>query len=254
MAGEELLVITALVPVMILLMIGIYARRYKRVGPNEAMVVYGVRRGDVGFVVIGPGGGKFIQPIKESYKIMSLEAIAVDVKASGVITKSGVPLAIDALAAVRISPERTKLNAAAQQLLSKSSDEVKSLACQVFLGHLRAVSSSLDVEQVRGDVETLARMVREAASVDLGAIGLEVVSFVVQGVTDELGYLEALGKRRTQEVKGRAVVAEAVARKMEGDPARARRVFDFLEGVAGLSDAEFDELMRQVAALAQAKK
>src|SRR5437867_6813404 len=114
----------------------IYARRYKRVPPNQAMVVFGRRRGDVGYNVI-MGGGKFILPIVEQVEYLDLSLQTLEIHVPAVITRSGVPLTVECVAQIKISNERTKLNVAAVQLLGKTRDGVAQLAEATIVGQVR---------------------------------------------------------------------------------------------------------------------
>jgi flotillin len=214
MAGEEFLVLVVVaVAIAFFLIIGIYASRYKRVPTDQAMVVYGSRKGDVGFTIVGGGGGKFIMPIKESYKMMSLEVQTLLIRVQDVITRSGVPVTVDCVAQIKISAEKTKLNVAAQQLLNKPTQEISGMAEQTITGHVRGVCATLEVEGINSDRDALSSKIREVAVPDLGNMGLEIVSLTVKDIADQVGYLEALGKRRTAEVKRDAIVGEAAARR-----------------------------------------
>ena len=214
MAGEEIIVLGVVaVAVVFFLIIGIYANRYKRVPTDQAMVVYGSRKGDVGFTIVGGGGGKFIVPIKESYKMMSLEVQTLLIRVQDVITRSGVPVTVDCVAQIKISAEKTKLNVAAQQLLNKPTQEISGMAEQTITGHVRGVCATLEVEGINSDRDALSSKIREVAVPDLGNMGLEIVSLTVKDIADQVGYLEALGKRRTAEVKRDAIIGESAARR-----------------------------------------
>ena len=213
MAGEEFLLIAVLIVVGIFLTVGIYASRYKRVPTDQAMVVYGNKKGDVGFTIVGGGGGKFIIPIKESYKFMSLEVQTLLIRVQDVITRSGVPVTVDCVAQIKISSEKTKLNVAAQQLLNKPTNEISGMAEQTITGHVRGVCATLEVEGINSDRDALSSKIREVAVPDLGNMGLEIVSLTVKDIADQVGYLEALGKRRTAEVKRDAIIGESAARR-----------------------------------------
>jgi flotillin len=213
MAGEEILILGFVIVVVIVLMtIVIYARRYKRVPPNQAMVVFGRRRGDVGYNVI-MGGGKFILPIVEQVEYLDLSLQTLEIHVPAVITRSGVPLTVECVAQIKISNERTKLNVAAVQLLGKTREGVAQLAEATIVGQVRGVCATLEVEQINSDREALATKIREVAVPELGNMGLEIISLQVKDISDTQGYLEALGKRRTAEVKRDAIIGEAAARR-----------------------------------------
>ena len=59
----------------------------------------------------------------------------------------------------------------------------------------------------------LFKKVKELAAPDLNAMGLQVVSLTIRNVTDKQGYIEALGRPRTAQVKRDAVRGEAEAER-----------------------------------------
>ena len=243
--AEELLLIAATL-FLFAAVIALYANRYKRVPPDQAMVVYGARRGDVGFTVIGGGGGRFIRPIVESYKVMSLEARSLEIRSLAVKTKSGISLNLNSEAQIKISNEQSKLNLAAQHLLSKSANEIDAMVQEVLQGKISVACAGLEPEQVNADRAALGGKVREAASADLSQYGLDLVSFEVKDVDDDLGYISAIGKEAFNTHLTRAQIAAEVRMKMQGDPSRARRIAVFLERIASLDDAEFERVLKSV--------
>lgn len=207
MVGVVLLVIA------ILLYTNVVARRYKKVPPDQAMVVFGRKRGDRAFVVVPPGGAKFIVPIVEAHRMLSLEMHRLNITTPDTITRSGVPITVDLIALVRISSDPESLETAAVHWLSKPASEMLEAASWVIVGHTRGVCALLEVEQINADRDALSGRIRDEASKDFAKSGLEIVSLTVKDISDQVGYLEALGKRRTAEVKRDAIVAEATARK-----------------------------------------
>ncbi len=180
MAGQEIIVAM----VAIFLVIGIFAHRYKRVPPDQAMVVYGQKRGDRGFTVISPGGGKFILPVKESYKLLSLAPRPLSFKVLRVSDSDKVLVDVLLRAEYKISAERTKLDLAAQYLLSRTTESTDQMVKETLAARLRAVCSALGAADVARNREEIARKVREASESDLGEFGLEIVHLLVVDVLE----------------------------------------------------------------------
>lgn len=194
MAGEEFVLIMVLIIVAIFLQVGIFASRYKRVPPDQAMVVYGQRRGDRSFVVIGPGGGKFILPIKESYKFLSLAPRPLSFKVLKVADASKALSDIHLRVEYKVSAERTKLDLAAQHLLSRSTEDTDRMVRETVAARLRGVCSALHAGEVAADREGLAQKVRDASDADLGMFGLEIMHLLVVDILDSAS-LPDLGDR-----------------------------------------------------------
>ena len=154
-------------------MIAIYASRYKRVPPNQALVVYGRRsRPGVareGFIVL-VGGGKFIVPIVETFSLLSLAPFVVEVK----IEDAG-GAGCELLAAAKLTREPEGLRRAAQNLLDKPIEEVRAVAATILEGHARDLLSR---ELSPRDPE-FAEKLEAATRPDYDKIGLEIVGKVV---------------------------------------------------------------------------
>ena len=209
--------IIAIIALVIFLVLAIYASRYKKVPPDKAMVVYGrrTREGRVGYQVI-TGGGKFIVPIVEAYEYIPLDVRTLDVVVQEIVTdvkQSGAKLNIKAVAQVRVSDDMATLKTAATQLLHKRDVEINEIALKTLEGHVRGICATLSIEQVNSERDAVASQVQGLAANDLKNIGLEIRSFVIKEIEDERGYLDALGVKRTEEVKRDARIGKANANR-----------------------------------------
>ena len=68
---------------------------------------------------------------------------------------------------------------------------------------------TLTVEEVYKDREQFAALVRDVASPDVGKMGVEILSFTIKDVHDDVDYLESLGKSQTASVKRDAEIGVA---------------------------------------------
>jgi flotillin len=195
------------------------ARRYKKVGPNQVMVISGRkykiktpdgRVDEVGFR-IRRGGGAFIMPLLEKVDLLSLEIMTLDVTTPEVYTKPGVPIIVDGVAQVKVGGDEHSIRTSSEQFLGKTPDQIKDIALQTVEGHLRAIIGTMTVEDIYKNRDQFAASVQEVAVSDLANMGLQIVSFTMKDIRDNHGYLEALGKPRTAEVKRDAIIAQAEA-------------------------------------------
>ncbi|MGC9335965.1 MAG: flotillin family protein, partial [Anaerolineae bacterium] len=201
---------------------GFYASRYKKVGPNQVLVISGRRREmispvsgkkeRVGFRVV-KGGGTFIIPVLERVDILSMEILTIEVEVRSVYTVEGVPVHVDGVAQIKIRGEDASIYTAAEQFLSKGPDGIVYVAHETLAGHLRAILGMLTVEEIYKDRDAFAQKVLEVSGSDLANMGLEIVSFVIKDIRDDKEYLESLGRTRTAEVKRDAVKGEAEAQR-----------------------------------------
>jgi flotillin len=193
--------------------------RYTKVGPNEVLVASGMKHkytdpdGTVrprGFR-IKKGGGTFVVPMLEKVDILSLELMTIDVQTPEVYTSKGVPVKVDGVAQVKIKGDDISISTAAEQFLSKTTDEIKSVAMQTLEGHLRAILGTMTVEEIYQNRDAFASKVQEVAAGDMANMGLGIVSFTIRDIRDSQGYLDALGKPRIAQVKRDAQIAQAEA-------------------------------------------
>lgn len=185
---------------------------FHKAGPNEALIVSG--GGRLPKIVVG--GRVFVLPILQKVQRLSLEVMTLTVETPRVYTKEGVAASVDGVAQVKVARSEEAIRTAAQQFLAKRPEEVGRIALQTMEGHQRAMLGTMTVEEIYQDRDAFARQVREVASTDMANMGLEIVSFTIRDIRDEQGYLDALGVRRTAEVKRDAAIGQAEAERDAG--------------------------------------
>ena len=227
-------VMIVIVIILIIIMVLALASRYVKVPPNKAMVVFGHKfKGDEGVQIL-TGGGKFIIPIIESWSWLDLGITTLNISVTDVVTKEGVMLDVEAVTQTQIDPQEDALKTAAVMLLNKTNDEIEYVAKKTLEGHVRGVCATLTIEQINADRAAVSEEILKVAVGDLRNMGLNVVSFTIRDLMDKVGYLYAMGKRRTSEVKKDAIIGQANAnmeaqklsaiRAKEGDIAEAEAV------------------------------
>lgn len=214
--------IAALVVFLFVVVLPAYSKLYRKVGPNEVLVISGGKgelvvdetgeRRRLGFRIV-KGGGSLVNPLTERVETMSLELITLDIVTPEMYTKLGVPIKVDGVAQIKVKGDDVSIRTAAEQFLNKSRDEIKQIAYQTVAGHLRAILGTLTVEEVYAAHDTFAQRVAEVSAGDLSNMGLEVVSFTIREISDSRGYLEAIGKTRIAQVKRDAAIGEAEANR-----------------------------------------
>ena len=180
---------------------------FRTVGPNQAII----RSGGGSEPKVTVGGRIFVLPILQRAQILSLEVMTLTVNTQTVYTKEGVAVSVDGVAQVKVARSEEAIRTAAQQFLGKSPQAVSEIALQTMEGHQRAILGTMTVEDIYQDRDAFATLVRDVASTDMANMGMEIVSFTIRDIRDEHGYLEALGVRRTSEVKRDASIGQAEA-------------------------------------------
>jgi len=147
---------------------------------------------------------------------MSLEVMTLNPVCDNVETKQGVPLTVTGVAQVKIMKNPELLGVAAEQFLGKNEGEITDTILQTLEGHLRAILGTLTVEEVYKDRDQFANLVREIAAPDVGRMGIEILSFTIKDVYDNVEYLASLGKTQTAVVKRDAEIGVAQANRDAG--------------------------------------
>jgi len=211
-------ILVFLIILSLVMVLAIYAARYKKVPPDKALVVYGRKAsgsGKKGYRVIS-GGGTFILPVVEDYAYLPLDVRTLEIVVTDIVTDvktSGAKLNIKAVTQVKIASESHSLDTASEQLLHKSDAEINEIALKTLEGHVRGICATMTIEAINSDRDTVSEKIQSMADRDLKNMGIEIRSFVIKEVEDEYGYLDALGRKRTAEVKRDARIGEADANK-----------------------------------------
>src|SRR3954468_7756344 len=218
-SGTTVVFASVVLALVVFTLIIVVLSRYTKVGPNQVLVVSGKRHRYVdpdgtehvrGFRIV-KGGGTFIIPVIEKADVLSLELLTIDVQTPEVYTSKGVPVKVDGVAQIKVKGDDVSIATAAEQFLSKETDDIKSIAMQTLEGHLRAILGTMTVEEIYQNRDAFASKVQEVAAGDMANMGLTIVSFTIRDIRDTQGYLDALGKPRIAQVKRDAQIAKAEA-------------------------------------------
>ncbi len=197
----------------------LFARNYIKVPPSTVAIFYGRKhmlidekgnRTTVGFRVVR-GGAALRVPVLEQVAYLSLNIISIPLRIQKAYTKEGVAVTVEAVANVKIAGDDVSLRGAAERFLGMTPDQIKGVIFQTLEGHLRAILGTLTVEEINADRQAFAQKMTDEAAVDLKKMGVNIDILTIQQISDEQGYLDALGKKRTAEVKRDAIVGEALA-------------------------------------------
>src|SRR5712691_8678764 len=203
------LIVVGLGVVAIMCLFGMFARLYRKVGPHEALLVYGFR----GTRVV-KGGGRVIVPMIESCRVLSLELMSFDVAPQqDLYTNQGVAVTVEAVTQIKVKSDTVSIETAAEQFLTKSPDEREGLIRLVMEGHLRGIIGQLTVEQIVKEPEMVADRMRSTCADDMTKMGLEVISFTIKEVRDKNEYITNMGRPDVARIKRDADVAAAEAER-----------------------------------------
>ncbi len=193
----------------------LFARNYIKVSPNVVAVLSGRKRKLADGRMVGyrmvKGGAALRIPLLEKVEYLSLNVMTIPLQITRAYTIQGVPVSVKAVANVKIKGDDTSLQAAAERFLGMTHDQVQRVIFQTLEGHLRSILGTLTVEEINNDRTSFAQKLTTEAAMDLEKMGLGVDVLTIQEISDDEDYLNALGKRRTAEVKRDASIGEAEA-------------------------------------------
>jgi len=184
--------------------------------PNEVLVFSGRAKNrtaegkELGYRII-KGGRTIRVPILETVDRMDLTNMIIELQVRGAYSKGGIPLAVQGVANIKVPGTEPLIHASLERFLGKSRSEIMKVARETLEGNLRGVLAILTPEQVNQDKEAFAQKLTEEAEHDLTNIGLVLDTLKIQNVTDDVGYLDAIGRMRSAEIRRKAQVAEAQA-------------------------------------------
>jgi flotillin len=194
------------------------------VPPNQIAVITGRTRtiadgSEIGYRVIR-GGRTFRVPILERVQYMDLNTIAIEVSVTNAYSKGAIPLNVQGIANVKLSSREGLLENSVERFLGRPAEYIPQLAKETLEANLRGVLATLTPEEVNEDRLKFAQTLIDEADDDIKTLGLELDVLKIQNVTDEVGYLDSVGRRQTALVIKEARVAEA-QRKAEAEEGEA---------------------------------
>jgi len=209
MMRPEIVLIVGVCALALIVLMGVAARMYRKAGPNEALVVYGVR---------GPrvikGHGTLIFPMVENCRELSLELMSFDVAPQqDLYTKQGVAVTVEAVAQIKVRSDQASILTAAEQFLTKTPPQREGLIRLVMEGHLRGIIGQLTVEQIVKEPEMVGERMRATCAEDMSKMGLEVISFTIKEVRDKNEYISNMGRPDVARIKRDAEMATADAER-----------------------------------------
>ena len=231
----------------------VFKFRYKKAGPDEALIVYGKRRlfgkkvlsdsGEVEGIRIVRGGGTFVWPGWEAYELLEIKMHTLEIDLRHVYTAQGIPINVKAVAQVKIRGDMDHIRRAAEGFLGTPTEQIRATIKETVAGHLRGIVGTLTVEELYRDQKRFQEKVREVAHPDLDGMGFEFKSFTFQEIQDDEGYLNALGQPKIQEALKNARIATANADRdaaVEEEAAREQKEKKRIDVDRGIVDSDKD--------------
>ena len=200
--------VVAIVAVVFIL-IQTIGRMLRKVGPNQALIVYGA-----GGTKVITGGSHFVLPLYQRAQEFSLELMSFDVAPSqDLYTTQGVAVNVEAVTQIKVRSDEESVKTAAEQFLSKRQEERENLIRLVMEGHLRGIVGQLTVEELVKDPENVGAKMLKTVTPDMEKMGLEVISFTIKDVRDKNDYIANMGRPQIAQIRKQADIAAALAQR-----------------------------------------
>lgn len=184
--------------------------------PSEVLIFAGLRRRigsgqQVGYRTVR-GGSALRIPVLEEVMRLDLSNMTIDLRVENAYSKGGIPLNVSGVANIKISGDEPGIHNAIERLIGKEQAEIRHIAKETLEGNLRGVMASLTPEQLNEDKVTFARTLLEEAEDDLQKLGLVLDTLQIQNISDDVLYLDSIGRKQLVELKRDSRIAEAEAK------------------------------------------
>ena len=236
-------IFAGLAVLVILFLIRGMASIYRKAGPHEALIVYGV-----GGTRVIKGHGALVMPMFQVCRGLSLELMSFDVAPQqDLYTKQGVAVTVEAVAQIKVKSDDESIRTASEQFLTKTDQEREGLIRLVMEGHLRGIIGQLTVEEIVKQPEMVSDRMRSTCADDMNKMGLEVISFTIKEVRDKNEYITNMGRPDVARIKRDADVAAAEA---DRDTA-IKRALATRESAVAKAQADQERVLAETLSLAK---
>lgn len=169
------------------------ASRYRRCPSDRILVVYGKVGGQKSANCFH-GGACFVWPVFQDYSYLSLIPIPIDIQLRGALSQQNIRVNTPSTFTVGISTEPGIMENAAERLLGQNTGQIQELAKDIIFGQMRVVIATMPIEEINADRDKLIANIANGVEVELRKVGLRLINVNVQDITDESGYIDALGR------------------------------------------------------------
>jgi flotillin len=218
-------VIVVLLFMLLFSVMALFLKYYKRCPSNRVLVIYGKTKKDQPANCIA-GGAQLVVPLIQDYAWLSLEPMQIEIPLRGALSSENIRVNVPSVFTVAIGTSKELMNNAAVRLLGLNSGAIKKQAEEIIFGQLRQVIASMQIEDINRDRDTFLSHIQNSLEPELRKIGLILINVNITDITDESGFIEAIGRKAAseaiqqaeidvadQEKKGAIGVAEAEREK-----------------------------------------
>ena len=171
------------------------ASRIKRCPSNRILVINGQRLGAGNAVKCYHGGATFVIPLIQDYDYLNLEPIQIEIPLRGALSAENIRVNVPSVFTVAIGITPEVMNNAAIRLLGLKRADVEKQAQEIIFGQLRQVIASMRIEDINKDRDTFLSHIQNSLEPELKKIGLILINVNITDITDESGYIDAIGQK-----------------------------------------------------------
>lgn len=210
---NALVAITVVAVVLIALGFLIFlAKRYKRCPSNRILVVYGKVGGSQSAKCLH-GGGTFVLPLIQNYAYLSLDPLQIEIPLQGALSSENIRIDVPSVFTVAVGTQESIMHNAAERLLGLTTVEINQQARDIIFGQLRQVIAGMGIESINRDRDTFLQNIQDNLEPELNKIGLVLLNVNITDITDESGYIEAIGRKAASEAIQQAEIDVAEQRR-----------------------------------------
>ncbi len=196
--GVNTVILVAVIGVLLFSLILWFFSRYKKCPSDKIMVIYGKvgknQDGSSRSAKCIHGGAAFIVPVVQSYEFLDLTPLSIPVDLKNALSRQNIRIDVPSRFTVGISTEPSVMQNAAERLLGLQLAEIQELAKDIIFGQLRLIIATMDIEEINTDRDKFLEAVSRNVEVELKKIGLRLINVNLTDISDESGYIAALGK------------------------------------------------------------
>jgi flotillin len=198
-AGSGVAMIMAIIAIFVAIVsIGMFLlvlKQYKRCPSNRVLVIYGGKLGKSGAAKTIHGGSAFVIPLIQDYAYLSLEPIQIEVPLRGALSSENIRVNVPSVFTVAIDTKPDVMQNAAIRLLGLKQPEIRKQAEEMIFGQMRQVIASMGIEEINRDRDKFLQHVQHSLEPELAKIGLQLINVNITDITDESGYIDAIGQK-----------------------------------------------------------
>lgn len=176
----------------------VLARRYKRCPSNRILVIYG-KTGAGRSAKCLHGGGAFVWPLIQNYEFLALDPLQIEIPLAGALSIENIRVSVPSVFTVAIGTDEETMNNAAIRLLGLKTADIMKQAEDMIFGQLRQVIASMRIEEINKDRDIFLSKIQTSLEPELKKIGLVLINVNIKDISDESGYIEAIGRKAASE-------------------------------------------------------